>query len=145
NPCLVGEPGVGKTAIAEGLAVMLVTGDPEVAPLYGKVIIELDMGRITAGTALRGSFSERMQGLKKDVERAKGQVIVFIDEIHTLMGVGGSGESPQDAANELKAALAKGTFPCIGSTTLNEYRKYIEADAAMERRFVRILIEEPED
>jgi ATP-dependent Clp protease ATP-binding subunit ClpC len=145
NPCLAGEPGVGKTAIVEGLAVKLVTGDPEVASLFGKVIIELDMGRITAGTSLRGSFSERMQGLKKDVERAKGQVVIFIDEIHTLMGAGGSGDSPQDAANELKAALARGAFPCIGSTTLDEYRKYIEADPAMERRFVKILVEEPED
>jgi ATP-dependent Clp protease ATP-binding subunit ClpC len=145
NPCLVGEPGVGKTAIAEGLAVKLVHGDPEVAPLEGKLIIELDMGRITAGTALRGSFSERMQGLKKDVQRAAGKVIVFIDEIHTLMGAGASGESPQDAANELKAALARGVFPCIGSTTLDEYRKHIEADPAMERRFVKILIEEPDD
>ena len=88
NPVLVGEPGVGKTAIAEGLAVKLVSGEPDVAALFGKVIIELDMGRITAGTSLRGSFSERMQGLKKDVERARGKVIIFIDEIHTLMGAG---------------------------------------------------------
>lgn len=145
NPCLVGEPGVGKTAVAEGLAVKLVNGDDDVAPLFGKVIVELDMGRIMAGTALRGSFSERMQGLKKDVERAKGKVIVFIDEIHTIMGAGASGDSPQDAANELKAALARGVFPCIGSTTLDEYRKHIEADPAMERRFVKILIEEPDD
>ena len=145
NPCLVGEPGVGKTAVAEGLAVKLVNGDHDVAPLFGKVIVELDMGRIMAGTALRGSFSERMQGLKKDVERARGKVIVFIDEIHTVMGAGASGDSPQDAANELKAALARGVFPCIGSTTLDEYRKYIEADPAMERRFVKILIEEPND
>jgi ATP-dependent Clp protease ATP-binding subunit ClpC len=143
NPCLVGDPGVGKTAIAEGLAVKLVRGDDDVSPLLGKVIIELDMGRITAGTSLRGSFSERMQGLKKDVERAKGRAIVFIDEIHTLMGAGASGDSPQDAANELKAALARGAFPCIGSTTQEEYRKYIEADPALERRFVRISIEEP--
>jgi ATP-dependent Clp protease ATP-binding subunit ClpC len=145
NPCLVGEPGVGKTAIAEGLAVKLVAGDPDVAPLFGKVLIELDMGRITAGTALRGSFSERMQGLKKDVERAHGKVIVFIDEIHTLMGAGSSGESPQDAANELKASLSRGAFPCIGSTTFDEYKKYIEADPALERRFVKLLIEEPDD
>lgn len=143
NPCLVGDPGVGKTAIAEGLAVKLVRGDDDVSPLLGKVIIELDMGRITAGTSLRGSFSERMQGLKKDVERAKGRAIVFIDEIHTLMGAGSSGDSPQDAANELKAALARGAFPCIGSTTQEEYRKYIEADPALERRFVKISIEEP--
>ncbi len=144
NPCLVGDPGVGKSAIAEGLAVKLVRGDRDVASLHGKVIIELDMGRITAGTALRGSFSERMQGLKKDVERAQGRVIIFIDEIHTLMGAGGSQDSPQDAANELKAALARGAFPCIGSTTLDEYRKFIEQDPALDRRFVRILIEEPD-
>ncbi|MCP4503170.1 MAG: ATP-dependent Clp protease ATP-binding subunit [Deltaproteobacteria bacterium] len=143
NPCLVGDPGVGKTAIAEGLAVRQIENDASVAPLLGKVIIELDMGRITAGTSLRGSFSERMQGLKKDVERAKGKVVVFIDEIHTLMGAGGSEGAPQDASNELKAALARGVFPCIGSTTLDEYRKHIEADPAMERRFVKILVEEP--
>ena len=145
NPCLVGEPGVGKTAIVEGLAVKLMRGDVDVAPLHGKVIVELDMGRITAGTSLRGSFSERMIGLKRDVLRSKGQVIVFIDEIHTLMGAGASGEGPQDAANELKAALARGDFPCIGSTTLDEFRKYIEQDPALERRFVKILVEEPSD
>jgi len=145
NPCLVGEPGVGKTAIAEGLAVKLVRGDADVAPLRGKIIVELDMGRILAGTSLRGSFSERLQGLKKDVERAKGRVIVFIDEIHTIMGAGASGDGPQDAANELKAALARGAFPVIGSTTLDEYRRHIESDPALERRFVRILIEEPRD
>ena len=145
NPCLVGDPGVGKTAIVEGLAVKLVRGDPDVAPLEGKIVVELDMGRITAGTALRGSFSERMQGLKKDVARSKGQVIVFIDELHTLMGAGSTGEGPQDAANELKAALARGDFPCIGSTTIDEYRKYVEQDPALDRRFVKILVEEPDD
>jgi ATP-dependent Clp protease ATP-binding subunit ClpC len=145
NPCLVGEPGVGKTAIVEGLAVKLMRGDVDVSPLHGKVIVELDMGRIIAGTSLRGSFSERMQGLQRDVLRSKGQVIVFIDEIHTLMGAGSSGDGPQDAANELKTALARGDFPCIGSTTLDEFRKYIEADPALERRFVKILVEEPSD
>mgnify|MGYP003880340595 FL=1 len=145
NPCLVGDPGVGKTAIAEGLAVRQVHKDSSVAPLLDKVIIELDMGRITAGTSLRGSLSERMQGLKKDVERAKGKVVVFIDEIHTLMGAGGSPDAPQDASNELKAALARGQFPCIGSTTLDEYKKFIEADPAMERRFVKVLVDEPEE
>jgi ATP-dependent Clp protease ATP-binding subunit ClpC len=145
NPCLVGDAGVGKTAIVEGLAVKLMRGDADVAPLHGKVIIELDMGRIVAGTSLRGSFSERMQGLKRDVLRSKGQVIVFIDEIHTLMGAGASGEGPQDAANELKTALARGDFPCIGSTTLDEFRKHIEQDPALERRFVKILVEEPSD
>jgi ATP-dependent Clp protease ATP-binding subunit ClpC len=145
NPCLVGEPGVGKTAIVEGLAVRLVRGDPDVAPLHGKVLVEIDMGRIVAGTSLRGSFSERMQGLKRDVQRAKGQVIVFIDEIHTLMGAGSTGEGPQDAANELKAALARGDFPCIGSTTHDEFKKHIEQDPALERRFVKIVVDEPDD
>jgi ATP-dependent Clp protease ATP-binding subunit ClpC len=145
NPCLVGEPGVGKTAIVEGLAEKLARHDADVASLHGKVIIELDMGRITAGTSLRGSFSERMLGLKRDVQRARGQVIVFIDEIHTLMGAGGSGEGPQDAANELKTALARGDFPCIGSTTLDEFRKHIAEDQALERRFVKIVVEEPTD
>ena len=145
NPCLVGEPGVGKTAIAEGLAVKQVAGDNDIAPLLGRVIIELDMGRITAGTSLRGSFSERLQGLKRDVEKARGKVIVFIDEIHTLMGAGASSDAPQDAAGELKAALARGAFPCIGSTTLDEYRKFIEQDPALERRFVKVVVEEPDD
>ena len=145
NPCLVGEPGVGKTAIVEGLAVRIVRADLDVSPLFGKIIVELDMGRIVAGTSLRGSFSERMQGLKRDVQRAKGQVIVFIDEIHTLMGAGSTGDGPQDAANELKAALARGDFPCIGSTTHDEYRKHIEQDPALERRFVKIVVDEPDD
>jgi ATP-dependent Clp protease ATP-binding subunit ClpC len=134
---------VGKTAIVEGLAVKMARGDMDVAPLHGKALVELDMGRIVAGTSLRGSFSERMQGLKKDVERARGKVIIFVDEIHTLMGAGSSGEGGQDAANELKAALARGDFPCIGSTTLDEYRKHIEQDPAMERRFVRLVVDEP--
>ncbi|MCC7070076.1 MAG: ATP-dependent Clp protease ATP-binding subunit [Deltaproteobacteria bacterium] len=145
NPCLVGEPGVGKTAIVEGLAVRIVRADLDVAPLFGKTIIELDMGRIVAGTSLRGSFSERMQGIKRDVQRAKGQIIVFIDEIHTLMGAGSTGDGPQDAANELKAALARGDFPCIGSTTHDEYRKHVEQDPALERRFVKIVVDEPDD
>ncbi len=144
NPCLVGEPGVGKTAIVEGLAVKMVRGDEDVLPLHGKTLIELDMGRIMAGTALRGSFSERLQGLKNDVERAGGSIIVFIDEIHTLMGAGGQGEGPQDAANELKTALARGVFPCIGSTTNDEFKKYIENDPALERRFIKLRVHEPD-
>lgn len=145
NPCLVGPPGVGKTAMVEGLAVKMAHMDPDVRPLHQKALVELDMGRIVAGTALRGSFAERMQGLKKDVERARGKVIVFIDEIHTLMGAGGSGDGGADAANELKAALSRGRFPVIGSTTTAEYRKHISADPAMERRFVQVKIDEPDE
>ena len=145
NPCLVGESGVGKTAIIEGLALKIAEGSPEVASLQDKVIIELDMGRIIAGTSLRGSFSERMQGLKKDVEKARGRIIIFIDEIHTLMGAGGGQETAQDAANELKTALARGVFPCIGATTHDEYKKHIENDPALERRFVKVQVNEPDE
>ena len=145
NHCLVGESGVGKTAIIEGLALKIAEGSPEVASLQDKVIIELDMGRIIAGTSLRGSFSERMQGLKKDVEKARGRIIIFIDEIHTLMGAGGGQESAQDAANELKTALARGVFPCIGATTHDEYKKHIESDPALERRFVKVQVNEPNE
>ncbi len=145
NPCLVGESGVGKTAIIEGLALKIAEGVPEVASLQDKVIIELDMGRIIAGTSLRGSFSERMQGLKKDVEKARGRIIIFIDEIHTLMGAGGGQETAQDAANELKTSLARGVFPCIGATTHDEYKKHIESDPALERRFVKVQVDEPNE
>ena len=145
NPCLVGESGVGKTAIIEGLALKIAEGAPEVASLQDKVIIELDMGRIIAGTSLRGSFSERMQGLKKDVEKARGRIIIFIDEIHTLMGAGGGQETAQDAANELKTSLARGVFPCIGATTHDEYKKHIESDPALERRFVKVQVDEPNE
>lgn len=145
NPCLVGESGVGKTAIIEGLALKIAEGAPEAASLQDKVIIELDMGRIIAGTSLRGSFSERMQGLKKDVEKARGRIIIFIDEIHTLMGAGGGQETAQDAANELKTSLARGVFPCIGATTYDEYKKHIENDAALERRFVKVQVNEPDE
>ena len=143
NPVLVGDPGVGKTAIVEGLAVRLYKGLLDKTPLAGRALIELDMGSIVAGTQLRGSLSERLQGIKEEVREAAGQVIVFIDEIHTLMGAGSSGENPQDAANELKAALARGEFPCIGATTVDEYKKHIERDPALERRFVPLHVEEP--
>jgi ATP-dependent Clp protease ATP-binding subunit ClpC len=139
NPLLVGEPGVGKTAIVEGIAQRLL-GD-----VHGRdrVVVEIDMASVVAGTQLRGSFSEKLNGIKEEVRRAKGKVVVFIDEIHTLMGAGSTGEGPQDAANELKAALARGEFPCIGATTHDEYRQHIEKDPALERRFSPILVREP--
>jgi len=138
NPLLVGEPGVGKTAIVEGIAQRLVEErGPE------RLVVEIDMASVVAGTQLRGSFSEKLLGIKDEVRRAHGRVIVFIDEIHTLMGAGSTGEGPQDAANELKAALARGEFPCIGATTHDEYRKHIEKDAALERRFTPVLVREP--
>ncbi|HET9752102.1 MAG TPA: ATP-dependent Clp protease ATP-binding subunit, partial [Myxococcales bacterium] len=135
NPVLVGEPGVGKTAIVEGLAQRMAGGD--------RLLLELDVSGLVAGTQLRGSFSERLIGVKDEVKRAEGRVIVFIDELHMLIGAGAAGEGPQDAANELKAALARGEFPCVGATTHDEYRKHIQNDAALERRFVPVLVREP--
>ncbi|HTT71832.1 MAG TPA: ATP-dependent Clp protease ATP-binding subunit, partial [Anaeromyxobacteraceae bacterium] len=138
NPLLVGEPGVGKTAIVEGVAQRLLA---EHGP--GRLIVELDMASVVAGTQLRGSFSEKLIGLKDEVKRANGRVVVFIDEIHTLVGAGATSEGPQDAANELKSALARGEFPCIGATTHEEYRRHIEKDPALERRFTPVLVREP--
>jgi ATP-dependent Clp protease ATP-binding subunit ClpC len=138
NPLLVGEPGVGKTAIVEGIAQRLLAG---AGP--GRVLVELDMASVVAGTQLRGSFSEKLLGIKDEVRKAGGRVIVFIDEIHTIMGAGSTGEGPQDAANELKAALARGEFPCVGATTHDEYRRHIEKDPALERRFTPVLVREP--
>ncbi len=149
NPLLVGEPGVGKTAIVEGIAQRLLArarGEAALAsggPLGGRIVVELDMASVVAGTQLRGSFSEKLLGIKEEVRRASGRVVVFIDEIHTLMGAGSTGDGPQDAANELKAALARGDFPCIGATTHDEYRRHIEKDAALERRFTPVLVREP--
>ena len=144
NPVLVGEPGVGKTAIVEGLAQRMLGGG---SSLQGgepdRVVVELDVSGLVAGTQLRGSFSERLMGIKDEVKRAEGRVIVFIDELHMLIGAGAAGEGPQDAANELKSALARGDFPCVGATTHDEYRKYIQGDAALERRFVPVLVREP--
>ncbi len=139
NPLLVGEPGVGKTAIVEGIAQRLLAG----ASSRDRVVVEIDMASVVAGTQLRGSFSEKLLGIKEEVRRASGRVVVFIDEIHTLMGAGAAGDGPQDAANELKAALARGDFPCIGATTHDEYRRHIEKDAALERRFTPVLVREP--
>jgi ATP-dependent Clp protease ATP-binding subunit ClpC len=139
NPCLLGEPGVGKTAVVEGVAQELLRHS---GALGEKILVELDVATLVAGTQLRGSFSERLNGLKDEVRRAEGQVVVFIDEIHTLVGAGATGEGPQDAANELKAAMARGEFPCIGATTHEEFRKHIASDPALERRFSAIRVDE---
>ena len=143
NPLLVGPPGVGKTAIVEGLAVKIARGDDEVAHFRDKILFALDTGSLVAGTSLRGAFAERMSAIKEEVAQAGGRIVVFIDELHTLMGAGASGDGPQDAANELKTALARGEFPCIGATTSDEYKKHIEKDPALERRFSPIEVAEP--
>lgn len=141
NPLLVGEPGVGKTAIAEGLAMRIVNGDvPE--NLKSKTLYALDMGQLIAGAKYKGEFEERLKGVIKEVSTSEGQIILFIDEIHTLVGAGG-GEGAMDAANILKPALARGELRAIGATTLNEYQKYFEKDKALERRFQRVMIDEP--
>ncbi len=141
NPVLIGEPGVGKTAIAEGIADRIVKGDvPET--LKTKRIVALDMGSLVAGTSFRGQFEERLKALLKEVEESQGEIILFIDELHTLVGAG-SAQGSMDAANMLKPALAKGELRAIGATTIDEYRKYIEKDAALERRFQPVMINEP--
>ncbi|MCC7385609.1 MAG: ATP-dependent Clp protease ATP-binding subunit [Deltaproteobacteria bacterium] len=142
NPCLLGEPGVGKTAVVEGLALRLVKNPP--TPALGRaILVELDVGALLVGTHLRGSFSEKLQGIKDEVKRSKGRVIIFFDELHTLVGAGSSGDGAQDAANELKAALSRGEFPCVGATTLDEWKKHIEQDPALSRRFHPVLVKEP--
>ncbi len=141
NPILVGEPGVGKTAIAEGLAMRIVNGDvPE--NLKSKTIYALDMGQLIAGAKYKGEFEERLKGVVKEVSTSEGEIILFIDEIHTLVGAGG-GEGAMDAANILKPALARGELRAIGATTLNEYQKFFEKDKALERRFQKVVIDEP--
>ncbi|MEF3279603.1 MAG: ATP-dependent chaperone ClpB [Elusimicrobiota bacterium] len=141
NPVLIGEPGVGKTAIVEGIALRIVNKDvPE--GLKNKKIVSLDMGSLIAGAKFRGEFEERLKAVIKEVENSDGNIILFIDEIHTLVGAG-QAEGAVDAANMLKPALARGTLRCIGATTLNEYQKYIEKDAALERRFQKVFISEP--
>tara|TARA_B110000971_G_scaffold185844_1_gene194252 strand:- start:2397 stop:4994 length:2598 start_codon:yes stop_codon:yes gene_type:complete len=142
NPILVGEPGVGKTAIAEGLAHRIISGDvPE--NLKSKQIYSLDMGSLLAGAKYKGEFEERLKAVIKEVTSADGEIVIFIDEIHTLVGAGGSGEGAMDAANILKPALARGELKAIGATTLAEYQKYIEKDKALERRFQKVLVDEP--
>lgn len=141
NPVLIGEPGVGKTAIAEGLALRIIKEDvPE--GLKGTKLISLDMGSLIAGAKFRGEFEERLKAVLKEVEASEGEIVLFIDELHTVVGAGAS-EGSMDAGNILKPLLARGQLRCIGATTINEYRKYIEKDAALERRFQPVLIDEP--
>jgi ATP-dependent Clp protease ATP-binding subunit ClpB len=141
NPVLIGEPGVGKTAIAEGIALRIATGDVAES-LKDKKILALDLGALIAGTKYRGEFEDRLKAVLKEIEGAQGGIILFIDELHTLVGAGGA-EGAVDAANMLKPALARGDLRCIGATTLDEYRKYIEKDKALERRFQPVFIGEP--
>lgn len=142
NPILVGEPGVGKTAIAEGLAHRIISGDvPE--NLKSKRVYSLDMGALIAGAKFKGEFEERLKSVIKEVIGSDGDIILFIDEIHTLVGAGGGGESAMDAANILKPALARGELRAIGATTLNEFQKYFEKDKALERRFQKVMVDEP--
>ncbi len=142
NPILLGEPGVGKTAIVEGMAQRIVDGDvPE--NLKEKILVSLDMGLLVAGAKYKGEFEERLKAVIKEVVDSNGQIILFIDEIHTLVGAGGGGEGAMDAANLLKPALARGELHAIGATTLKEYQKYIEKDKALERRFQSVIVDEP--
>ena len=141
NPILVGEPGVGKTAIVEGLAIRIISGDvPE--NLKSKIIFALDMGQLIAGAKYKGEFEERLKSVVKEVETSDGEIVLFIDEIHTLVGAGG-GEGAMDAANILKPALSRGELRAIGATTLNEYQKFFEKDKALERRFQKVMVDEP--
>jgi ATP-dependent Clp protease ATP-binding subunit ClpC len=142
NPVLIGEPGVGKTAIADGLAQRIASGNvPDT--LKGKSVLSLDLGGMVAGSKYRGEFEERLGGLIKEIKHHKGDVLLFIDELHTILGAGGAGEGDLDAANMLKPALSRGELHCIGATTLEEYRKRIEKDSALERRFQPVIVSEP--
>ncbi|WP_207420816.1 ATP-dependent chaperone ClpB [Desertivirga brevis] len=143
NPILIGEPGVGKTAIAEGIAFRIIKGDvPE--NLKTKTVYSLDMGALIAGAKYKGEFEERLKAVVKEVTQSDGEIVLFIDEIHTLVGAGGGGEGAMDAANILKPALARGELRAIGATTLNEYQKYLEKDKALERRFQKVMVDEPD-
>ena len=142
NPVLIGEPGVGKTTVVEGLAQRIVNNDvPD--NLAACKLLSLDVGSLVAGSKYRGEFEERMKGLLKEIEETKEFIVLFVDEMHLLMGAGSTGEGGMDAANLLKPMLARGQLHCIGATTLAEYRKYIEKDAAFERRFQQVLVKEP--
>ncbi|WP_037183014.1 ATP-dependent chaperone ClpB [Rhodococcoides fascians] len=142
NPVLIGEPGVGKTAIVEGLAQRIIAGDvPE--SLRGKTVVSLDLGSMVAGAKYRGEFEERLKAVLDDIKNSAGQVITFIDELHTIVGAGATGESAMDAGNMIKPMLARGELRLVGATTLEEYRKYIEKDAALERRFQQVYVGEP--
>ena len=142
NPVLIGEPGVGKTAIVEGLARRIVAGDvPE--SLRGKTLISLDLGSMVAGAKYRGEFEERLKAVLDEIKEAEGEIVTFIDELHTIVGAGASGESAMDAGNMIKPLLARGELRLVGATTLDEYRKYIEKDAALERRFQQVFVGEP--
>ncbi|MGH9524659.1 MAG: Clp protease N-terminal domain-containing protein, partial [Terriglobales bacterium] len=141
NPVLIGEPGVGKTAIVEGLARRIISGDvPEI--LKNKRVVSLDLGAMLAGAKYRGEFEDRLKAVLKEIEESDGRVILFIDELHTLVGAGAA-EGAIDASNMLKPALARGELHCVGATMLDEYRKYLEKDAALERRFQKVLVDEP--
>lgn len=141
NPCLIGEPGVGKTAIAEGLAQRIVSGDvPD--SLKDRQVFSLDMGALIAGAKYRGEFEERFKAVVEEIKKSEGRIILFIDELHNIVGAGKS-DGAMDAGNLLKPMLARGELHCIGATTLNEYRQYIEKDAALERRFQPVMVDEP--
>ena len=141
NPVLIGEAGVGKTAIVEGLSQKVATDDvPEI--LMGKRVISLDLGAMIAGSRFRGEFEERLKASIEEIQRSEGEIILFIDELHTVVGAGAA-QGAMDASSMLKPALARGELQCVGATTLDEYHKYIEKDAALERRFAPIYVEEP--